>query len=86
MPQSGGQFEVRPPVFKSPSKLGTHLSTHCRSFCAILFVPAPHQEVLQYINFCIVQSNHQVAYRVAKNDANLALLPILRLVSIESTL
>ncbi|GFW95855.1 hypothetical protein TNCV_1625151 [Trichonephila clavipes] len=27
--QSGGQSEVRPPVFKSESKLGTHLSTHC---------------------------------------------------------
>ncbi|GFV78672.1 hypothetical protein TNCV_1889772 [Trichonephila clavipes] len=27
--RSGGQFEVRPPVFKPPSKLGTHLSTHC---------------------------------------------------------
>ncbi|GFX80710.1 hypothetical protein TNCV_758171 [Trichonephila clavipes] len=29
MSQSGGQSEARPPVFKSPSKLGTHLSTHC---------------------------------------------------------
>ncbi|GFV39833.1 uncharacterized protein TNCV_4144701 [Trichonephila clavipes] len=27
--RSGGQSEARPPVFKSPSKLGTHLSTHC---------------------------------------------------------
>ncbi|GFT28070.1 hypothetical protein TNCV_644581 [Trichonephila clavipes] len=25
-----GQAEVRPPVLKSPSKLGTHLLTHCR--------------------------------------------------------
>ncbi|GFV77520.1 hypothetical protein TNCV_1070491 [Trichonephila clavipes] len=24
-----GQSEAKPPVFKSPSKLGTHLSTHC---------------------------------------------------------
>ncbi|GFW98993.1 hypothetical protein TNCV_1782121 [Trichonephila clavipes] len=31
MSQSGGQSEARPPVFKSPSKLSTHLSTHCRS-------------------------------------------------------
>ncbi|GFU63637.1 hypothetical protein TNCV_4588421 [Trichonephila clavipes] len=29
MCRSGGQSEARPPVFKSPSKLGTHLSTHC---------------------------------------------------------
>ncbi|GFX66241.1 uncharacterized protein TNCV_342151 [Trichonephila clavipes] len=29
MSRSGGQSEVRPPVFKSPSKLGTHLSSHC---------------------------------------------------------
>ncbi|GFX18232.1 hypothetical protein TNCV_4305341 [Trichonephila clavipes] len=29
MSRSDGQSEVRPPVFKSPSKLGTHLSTHC---------------------------------------------------------
>ncbi|GFY17264.1 RNase H domain-containing protein [Trichonephila clavipes] len=26
---SGGQSEARSTVFKSPSKLGTHLSTHC---------------------------------------------------------
>ncbi|GFW82853.1 hypothetical protein TNCV_3494231 [Trichonephila clavipes] len=26
---NGGQSEARPPVFKSPSKLGTRLSTHC---------------------------------------------------------
>ncbi|GFT83628.1 hypothetical protein TNCV_2825701 [Trichonephila clavipes] len=25
----GGQSEARSPMFKSPSKLGTHLSTHC---------------------------------------------------------
>ncbi|GFW16005.1 hypothetical protein TNCV_4432781 [Trichonephila clavipes] len=25
---SGGQSEAKPPVFKSPSKLGTHLSTY----------------------------------------------------------
>ncbi|GFU92321.1 hypothetical protein TNCV_1339021 [Trichonephila clavipes] len=29
MPDQVGQSEARPPVFKSPSKLGTHLSTHC---------------------------------------------------------
>ncbi|GFX03415.1 hypothetical protein TNCV_4634271 [Trichonephila clavipes] len=29
MSRSGGQSEVRHPVFKSPNKLGTHLSTHC---------------------------------------------------------
>ncbi|GFW88757.1 uncharacterized protein TNCV_4972501 [Trichonephila clavipes] len=29
MSRSGGQSEARPPMFKSPSKLGTHLSTHC---------------------------------------------------------
>ncbi|GFV47371.1 hypothetical protein TNCV_4830271 [Trichonephila clavipes] len=29
MSQSGGQSEVGPPVLKFPSKLGTHLSTHC---------------------------------------------------------
>ncbi|GFU64668.1 dynein heavy chain 2, axonemal [Trichonephila clavipes] len=29
MSLSGGQSEARPPVFKSPSKLDTHLSTHC---------------------------------------------------------
>ncbi|GFW60158.1 uncharacterized protein TNCV_1842411 [Trichonephila clavipes] len=29
IPRSGGQSEARPPVFKSPSKLGTHLSIHC---------------------------------------------------------
>ncbi|GFT23686.1 hypothetical protein TNCV_3511521 [Trichonephila clavipes] len=29
MSRSGGQFEARPPVFKSPSKLGTSLLTHC---------------------------------------------------------
>ncbi|GFV80743.1 hypothetical protein TNCV_4619041 [Trichonephila clavipes] len=28
MSQSGGQSEVRPPVFKSPRKFGTHLSFH----------------------------------------------------------
>ncbi|GFV34408.1 transposable element Tc3 transposase [Trichonephila clavipes] len=27
--RSGGQSEAKPPVFKSPSKLGTHLSTRC---------------------------------------------------------
>ncbi|GFX05185.1 uncharacterized protein TNCV_1958411 [Trichonephila clavipes] len=29
MSRSGGQSEARLPVLKSPSKLGTHLSTHC---------------------------------------------------------
>ncbi|GFW93125.1 hypothetical protein TNCV_3888661 [Trichonephila clavipes] len=29
MSRSGGNSEARPPVFKSPNKLGTHLSTHC---------------------------------------------------------
>ncbi|GFX38145.1 hypothetical protein TNCV_3837441 [Trichonephila clavipes] len=29
MSRSGGQSEARPPVFKSSSKLGTHLLTHC---------------------------------------------------------
>ncbi|GFV66696.1 hypothetical protein TNCV_2595161 [Trichonephila clavipes] len=29
MSRSDGQSEARPPVFKSPSKLGTPLSTHC---------------------------------------------------------
>ncbi|GFT22464.1 hypothetical protein TNCV_3274291 [Trichonephila clavipes] len=29
MSRSDGQSEAEPPVFKSPSKLGTHLSTHC---------------------------------------------------------
>ncbi|GFW42350.1 uncharacterized protein TNCV_239471 [Trichonephila clavipes] len=29
MSRSGGQSEAKPPVFKSPSKLGTHLSTYC---------------------------------------------------------
>ncbi|GFX68546.1 uncharacterized protein TNCV_1799591 [Trichonephila clavipes] len=29
MSRSGGQTEARPLVFKSPSKLDTHLSTHC---------------------------------------------------------
>ncbi|GFU98778.1 mariner Mos1 transposase [Trichonephila clavipes] len=28
--RSGGQSEARPPVFKSLSKLGTHLLSHCR--------------------------------------------------------
>ncbi|GFV38278.1 hypothetical protein TNCV_1723591 [Trichonephila clavipes] len=27
--RSGGQSEARPSVFKSPGKLGSHLSTHC---------------------------------------------------------
>ncbi|GFU19579.1 hypothetical protein TNCV_21531 [Trichonephila clavipes] len=27
--RSGVRSEARPPVFKLPSKLGTHLSTHC---------------------------------------------------------
>ncbi|GFT68923.1 hypothetical protein TNCV_1804531 [Trichonephila clavipes] len=30
MSRSSGQSEVRPSVFKSPSKLGTDLSTHYR--------------------------------------------------------
>ncbi|GFV64250.1 uncharacterized protein TNCV_3000151 [Trichonephila clavipes] len=29
MSRSGGLSGARPPVSKSPSKLGTHLSTHC---------------------------------------------------------
>ncbi|GFV93514.1 hypothetical protein TNCV_1988281 [Trichonephila clavipes] len=29
MSRSGGQTEARPSVFKSQSKLGTYLSTHC---------------------------------------------------------
>ncbi|GFU24546.1 hypothetical protein TNCV_2264971 [Trichonephila clavipes] len=29
MSRSGGQFKARPPLFKSPSKLRAHLSTHC---------------------------------------------------------
>ncbi|GFX17815.1 hypothetical protein TNCV_2292641 [Trichonephila clavipes] len=29
MSRSGGQPEARPPVFKRPSMLDTHLSTHC---------------------------------------------------------
>ncbi|GFW94611.1 uncharacterized protein TNCV_4246511 [Trichonephila clavipes] len=29
MSRSGGQSETRSPLFKSTSKLGTHLSTHC---------------------------------------------------------
>ncbi|GFU59723.1 hypothetical protein TNCV_3186791 [Trichonephila clavipes] len=29
MSRSSGQSEARPPVFKSPTKLGIHLSTHC---------------------------------------------------------
>ncbi|GFX81850.1 hypothetical protein TNCV_2570501 [Trichonephila clavipes] len=28
--RSGDQSEARPPVLKSPRKLGTHLSTHCK--------------------------------------------------------
>ncbi|GFV96173.1 hypothetical protein TNCV_1871331 [Trichonephila clavipes] len=32
MSRSGGQSEVKPPVFKSPSKLSTHLSTYCKVF------------------------------------------------------
>ncbi|GFS96447.1 transposable element Tcb2 transposase [Trichonephila clavipes] len=31
MCRSDGQSEARHPVFKYPSKHGTHLSTHCRS-------------------------------------------------------
>ncbi|GFV38980.1 hypothetical protein TNCV_965461 [Trichonephila clavipes] len=30
MSRSGGQSEARPPAFKFPSKLGTHLLIHCR--------------------------------------------------------
>ncbi|GFX09801.1 hypothetical protein TNCV_654001 [Trichonephila clavipes] len=29
MSRPGGQSEARSPVFKSPSKLGTHLLAHC---------------------------------------------------------
>ncbi|GFY35329.1 hypothetical protein TNCV_796811 [Trichonephila clavipes] len=29
MSPSGGQSEARSPVFESPNKLGTHLSSHC---------------------------------------------------------
>ncbi|GFU78278.1 hypothetical protein TNCV_5008551 [Trichonephila clavipes] len=29
MPRSDGRSEARSPVFKSPRKLGTHLSTNC---------------------------------------------------------
>ncbi|GFV96844.1 hypothetical protein TNCV_4350571 [Trichonephila clavipes] len=36
MSRSDGQSEARPSVFKSPSKLSTHLSTHCISFGVIL--------------------------------------------------
>ncbi|GFW83416.1 hypothetical protein TNCV_2545141 [Trichonephila clavipes] len=32
MSRSSGQSEARPPAFKSPSKLGTHLSTHCNGY------------------------------------------------------
>ncbi|GFW75296.1 uncharacterized protein TNCV_4189511 [Trichonephila clavipes] len=43
MPRSGGHSEERTPVFKSPSKLGTHLSTHC-SRDERLSGPRPPQE------------------------------------------
>ncbi|GFW17746.1 uncharacterized protein TNCV_2653031 [Trichonephila clavipes] len=43
MSQSGGQSEARPPVFKSPSKLGFLLSTHC-SREERLCPPCPAQE------------------------------------------
>ncbi|GFV22466.1 hypothetical protein TNCV_2839221 [Trichonephila clavipes] len=43
MSRSDGQSEVRPPVFKSPSKLGTHLSTQCRRD-ERLSRPCPAQE------------------------------------------
>ncbi|GFX82505.1 hypothetical protein TNCV_2166531 [Trichonephila clavipes] len=29
MSRSGGESEANSPMFKSPSKLNTHLSTHC---------------------------------------------------------
>ncbi|GFX60768.1 hypothetical protein TNCV_4977441 [Trichonephila clavipes] len=52
-------------------------------FCAILFVTASHQVVLQHINFC----NPQVDNMAAKNDASMALSPTLfRYVSVESSL
>ncbi|GFT03368.1 hypothetical protein TNCV_2985351 [Trichonephila clavipes] len=30
MSLSGGQSEAKPPMFQASSKLGTHLSAHCR--------------------------------------------------------
>ncbi|GFV69604.1 uncharacterized protein TNCV_4507191 [Trichonephila clavipes] len=42
MSRSGGPSEARSPVFKPPSKLGTHLSTHCsRDEKAELTLPSP---------------------------------------------
>ncbi|GFU46601.1 hypothetical protein TNCV_1546201 [Trichonephila clavipes] len=43
MSRSDGQSEARPQCFKSPSKLGTHLSTHC-SRDERLSRPCPPQE------------------------------------------
>ncbi|GFW98676.1 hypothetical protein TNCV_2758551 [Trichonephila clavipes] len=47
MPRSGGQSEVRPPVFNSPSKFGTHLSTHCRA--QDISLPESHKHTLNVL-------------------------------------
>ncbi|GFV24516.1 hypothetical protein TNCV_814001 [Trichonephila clavipes] len=77
MSRSGGQSEARPPVFKSPSKLSTHLSIHCsRDESSSPGGATAYQLPPRSIN-------RQVANGITKNDANLALSPTFRYVSIE---
>ncbi|PRD27454.1 UNVERIFIED_CONTAM: hypothetical protein NCL1_35317 [Trichonephila clavipes] len=58
---------------------GFHFFVIREGFCAILFVAAPHQVASTFAAFI----NRQVANRVAKNDANSALAPAFRYISIE---
>ncbi|GFX93369.1 hypothetical protein TNCV_151751 [Trichonephila clavipes] len=73
MSRSDGQCKARPQVFKSPSKLGTNLSTHCS-----------RDKIPEGSKLANMVAND--ANLVAKNDANLALQPRFRQVLIESPL
>ncbi|GFU12635.1 hypothetical protein TNCV_2272791 [Trichonephila clavipes] len=77
MSRSGGQSEARPPVIKFPSKIDTHLSTHCRNdserkwgniFLNIKYREVHAENLQDELNeisnrYTIVFSNHQEAAR-----------------------
>ncbi|GFT27315.1 hypothetical protein TNCV_5140861 [Trichonephila clavipes] len=98
----GGQSEAKPSVFKSPNKLGTHLSIHY-SRDERLSGPFPAREwnldlwcgsAIRYHSitglpisiYMVSTSPRIVADMVAINYAELALSPIFQPVSIESPL
>ncbi|GFW99598.1 hypothetical protein TNCV_3418311 [Trichonephila clavipes] len=66
MSRSGGQSEARLPVFKFPSKLDTHLSTHC-SRDERLSRPCPISDVARSRTSVAVQAEDNLMTRIPNN-------------------